>query len=138
VLSGGVGLSFLIVTDKVVEPENIRSAEFDPLQPHTLIATRFLLGAYPDDFSPANNRTMILGQMNVDLHPISDVHTFTGADKNSNRAYILGLSFGCTTIAYQTVLGIDACARKPSFFFHMDLLRSVLSVKSISQKQEIV
>jgi len=76
--------------------------------------------------------------MNVDLHPITHVHTFTGADKNSNRAYILGLAFGGAMIAYQTVLGVDACARKPSFFFHMNLLRSVLIVTFISQKQEIV
>jgi hypothetical protein len=59
--------------------------------------------------------------MNVDLHPITHVHTFTGADKNSNWAYVLGLSFGGTTIAYQTVLCIDAGARGLSFFFHMKL-----------------
>jgi hypothetical protein len=72
--------------------------------------------------------------MNIDLHPITHVHTFTGADKNSNRAYILGLAFGGTTIANQTVLCIDACARKPSFFFHRELLRSVLFDNPISQK----
>jgi hypothetical protein len=60
VLSGGVRLSFLTVADKVIEPENIRPAEFDPLQPHALIPARFVFGAYPDDFSPANNRAMIL------------------------------------------------------------------------------
>jgi hypothetical protein len=65
------------------------------------------------------------------------VHTFTGVNKNSNRAYIFGLSFGTTTIAYQTVLCIDACARKPSFFFHRELLQSVLFVNPISQKQGI-
>jgi hypothetical protein len=61
VFSGGVRLRFLAVADKVIEPENIRPAEFDPLQPHTLIPTRFVFGAYPDDFSPGNNRAMIMG-----------------------------------------------------------------------------
>jgi hypothetical protein len=138
VLSGGVRLGFLPVTDKVIEPENIRSAEFDPLQSNALIATRLVLGAYPDDFSPGNNRAMILGKMNVDLHPITHMHTLTGVDKNSNRAYIFGLAFGGTMIAYQTVLCVDACAWKSSFFFHVKLLRSVLFTTPISQKQEIV
>jgi hypothetical protein len=92
--SGKHRSGFLPVPDKVVEPENINQAEIDPLQPHTGIAAPLRLGADPHYLSSRQNRAMIIGQMYIDVNPITNTHTFAGADKNANGTNIRGLAFG--------------------------------------------
>lgn len=95
------------MANKVVQPENICHAEIDPLQSYTSVAARLVFCTYPHDLSLGKNRAMILWQINGDMHPITHMPIVTGADKNSNRAYVFCLSFGSTTFTYQAVLRID-------------------------------
>jgi hypothetical protein len=59
-LSGVAKSGFFPMANKVVQPENIRHAEIDPLQSHTLIAAGLVLRAYPYDLSLRKNQAMIL------------------------------------------------------------------------------
>jgi hypothetical protein len=98
-LSGVAKSGFFPMAHKVVQPENIRHAEIDPLQPYTSVAARLVLRTYPYDLSLGKNRAMILWQIDRDVYPITHPPTFTGADKNSNRAYVFGFSLSGTTFA---------------------------------------
>jgi hypothetical protein len=59
-LSSFAESGFFPMAHKVVQPENIRHAEIDPLQSYTLVAAGFVLRTYPYDLSLGKNRSMIL------------------------------------------------------------------------------
>ena len=98
-LSSFAESGFFPVAHKVVQPENIRHAETDPLQPYTLIATGRLLHAYPHDLSLGKNRAMILWEINGDMHPITYMPIITSTDKNSHWAYVFSFSLSGTAFA---------------------------------------
>jgi hypothetical protein len=79
-LLGVAKSGFFPVAHKVVQPENIRHAEIDPLQSHTLVAAGLVLHTYPYDLSLGENRAMILWQINRDMYPIAHTPILPGAD----------------------------------------------------------